>query len=515
MIPGCPSCARALVKGARIVKRKVRKIAKAVKNAPDTGSLQLISLAVPGPQVLRHQKAAGEKYARPVALDGALRGCDMVGSPSLTSWARVGLGPKLLRVGRFRAKKGSNGGWFTSAAACKTRYATQVHAASTDRNVVVSHVFEVTCLKHSGEKYWLQALLLAVLIAIGSSGVRAAGQVSPNDAARFLAGLRPSSPSLSSVMDSGWQLHAKQINAAWATFERRQLTRISVWSAAKLKVHQSNMFYMFGGPDFLHANAFFPHAKTYVLSGLEPIGPPPNPLALPGQDLATSMASLRQSLSHFLEFGYFITRQMGTQFKAGKFSGTLPRLYVFLARSGKTIHRVEYVTLDGNGAAIPVRGKGKPTGVRITFSGRDGVKRILYYFRKNLENKGVAKNRFLKFCSRLGQGDSLVKSASYLLHLGNFSKVRNFLLNHSNVIIQDDSGIPLKYFKDQKWRLSPYGRYVGPIPIFKRHFQPDMEQLFSSGRARKINFGIGYRWYYQHTNILVAEKQGSAGRTGQ
>jgi hypothetical protein len=275
------------------------------------------------------------------------------------------------------------------------------------------------------------------------------------------------------------------------------------------------MFYMFGGPDFVHADAFFPHATTYVLSGLEPVGPQPLVSELPAPVLSGSMASLHQSLSHFLEFGYFITSQMGAQFKAGKFNGTLPVLYVFLARSGKTIRQVEFVTLDGNGAAVPVRGKRRPTGVRISFAGRDGRPRTLYYFSTNLENAVVAKSRFLKFCASLGVGDSLVKSASYLLHLGNFSKVREFLLSRSAVIVQDDSGIPLKYFAAGNWRLRPFGRYVGPIPVFKRHYQPDLDRLFRSGRAQQVNFGIGYRWYYQHTNILVADRLVSQGVRSQ
>ena len=196
---------------------------------------------------------------------------------------------------------------------------------------------------------------------------------------------------------------------------------------------------------------------------------------------------------------------MGSQFRAGKFTGTLPVLYVFLARSGKTIRKVEFITLVGNGAVVPVRDKRKPTGVRISFAGRDGRPRTLYYFSTNLENAGVAKSSFLKFCARLGQGDSLVKSASYLLHLGGFSKVRKFLLNHSAVIVQDDSGIPVRYFGAENWHLSLFGRYVGPIPIFKHHYQPDLDRLFRSRRVEPVKFGIGYRWYYQHTNILVAQ----------
>ena len=34
------------------------------------------------------------------------------------------------------------------------------------------------------------------------------------------------------------------------------------------------MFYMFSGPDFLYADAFYSKATTYVLSALEPVGVP-------------------------------------------------------------------------------------------------------------------------------------------------------------------------------------------------------------------------------------------------
>jgi hypothetical protein len=368
-------------------------------------------------------------------------------------------------------------------------------------------------LEHPKHKHLILRVAVAALIIFEMLSACAAGPVHPNDIARYLAGLRPATSSpLSAAMGSGWRRHAQQIDARWAAFERRQLRHVRSWSAAELRAPRSTMFYMFGGPDFVHADAFFPHAATYVLSGLEPIGQSPQILALQESGLEDSLASLRQSISHFLEFGYFITSQMGKQFKAGQVTGTLPVLYVFLARLGKTIHQVEFVTLDGNGVVVPVRGKRKPTGVKISFVGSDRRPRALYYFRTNLENANVAKSRFLRFCDRLGEGDSLVKSASYLLHLGGFSKVRDFLLSHSAVIVEDDSGIPLRYLSPQHWRLSVFGRYVGPIPVFKQHYQPDLADLFRSGRARPVKFGIGYRWYYQHTNILIAERRRSQKR---
>lgn len=352
------------------------------------------------------------------------------------------------------------------------------------------------------------AVVAALLVTACATVSRAAGAASPNDTARFLAGLPPgvNSPLAALAVTPRWQRHAANMDTAWTAFEKRQVTRIRVWAAAKLNAPRPAMFYMFGGPDFIHADAFFPHASTYILSGLEPIGPLPDVTKLPGEALAVSLGALQASLNNFLQFGYFITSEMGTQLRAGQLKGVLPLLYVFLARSDKTILGIEFVALNGSGKAVPVRGKRKPAGVRISFSGGDGRKRTFYYFRTNLSNAGVKKSSFLKFCTGLGQGDSLIKSASYLLHLGNFSKVRDFLLKRSAVIVQDDSGIPVKYLMSGKWSLRPFGRYAGPIDEFKRHYQSELAQLFQSGGAQQVNFGIGYHWHPQRTNILVAHR---------
>src|SRR6202035_2909935 len=105
-------------------------------------------------------------------------------------------------------------------------------------------------------------------------------------------------------------------------------------------------------------------------------------------------------------------------------------LYVFLARSGKTIRNVSLITLDDKGAVHSANedaGRNATRGVQIVFAGSDGAERTLYYFSTDLSNSGVRSSGFLKFCASLAPGNSLIKSASYLMHTGNFSTVRNFL----------------------------------------------------------------------------------------
>jgi hypothetical protein len=130
------------------------------------------------------------------------------------------------------------------------------------------------------------------------------------------------------------------------------------------------------------------------------------------------------------------------------------------------------------------------------------VQKTLYYFSTDLSNPGVRSSGFLKFCSTLAPGNSLIKSASYLLHSGNFTTVRDFILANSSTIIQDDSGIPLAYYSSRKWRFFPFGRYAGPISEFPGRYQESYAELFR--RAQPIDFGIGYRWRAHESNLLLS-----------
>jgi hypothetical protein len=138
------------------------------------------------------------------------------------------------------------------------------------------------------------------------------------------------------------------------------------------------------------------------------------------------------------------------------------------------------------------------------FAGTDGEQKTLYYFSTDLSNSGVRRSGFLKFCETLAPGNSLIKSASYLLHAGNFSTVRDFILANSASIIQDDSGIPLTDYNPGKWRFFPFGRYAGPIAEFPGRYQPAYAELFR--RSQPMDFGIGYRWRSYESNLLLSVK---------
>jgi hypothetical protein len=338
---------------------------------------------------------------------------------------------------------------------------------------------------------------------------RAADTVTADDTARFLAGMPPSADSPLMPLTSGpaWQRHARFLDAAFAQLEQRQLSKIRSWADANLATPQPTMFYMFSGPDFLYADAFYSKATTYVLSALEPPGSVPDLARLPRGGAGAALYTVERSLSSILSFSFFITKQMKVDLHAGQVGGTLPVLYVFLARSGKTIKSVSSIALDDKGAAHfdnENPGPNAVRGARILFAGKDGVERTLYYFSTDLSNSGVKASGFLKFCATLAPGNSLIKSASYLLHSGNFSTVRDFILANSATIVQDDSGIPLVYYNSRRWRFLPFGRYAGPIAKFPGRYQESYAELFR--KAQPMDFGIGYRWRSHESNLLLSVK---------
>jgi hypothetical protein len=332
--------------------------------------------------------------------------------------------------------------------------------------------------------------IILALIALASPALAQKG-ASVNDTARFLAGL-PVSGALEPLTKNGvWQSHATAIDHAWAKKETSQIGPIRGWMASHAGgAYRSGapMFYMFSGPDALYANTFFPNARTYVLAGLEPVGQVGDLARMPPEALRSELSALRGSMSTMLSFHYFITKDMRTGLGAGQISGTLPILYVFLTRLGNTILDTQFVNSPA-------------PGVKITFS-RGGGTQTLYYFKTDLSGGGSG---FLKWCAAQGPGNSLVKAASYLMHSDGFSGVKNFLLTNSRVIVQDDSGIPLRSF-GKGWTVNYYGRYVPHSEMFGKYHQPDLAALYEKNPPPALGFAFGYHWQKDRGLLMLGTR---------
>ena len=339
--------------------------------------------------------------------------------------------------------------------------------------------------------------------------------------AKYLAGVPlPAGAPLADLQKPGpYRDHAAAFEKLWARYNENYFTPMRAWSAAELapKIpYGAPVVYFFGGPDALAAMAYFPHAGDYLLGGLEPVGSLPAPETLDPVRLGVALKNLRQSSEVILSFGHFITKDMKAELEASDFRGVLPLLLTFVAMSGGEVLDVGYFTIRKGGGVentgtAPSGARGGCPGVRFTFRRSAGapVQRI-HYVQADVSDGALGSGASVfAWATSFGRGNVYLKAASYLMHEPYFSKVRKFLLDHATSVLQDDSGIPLKYFQDGRWRCWFFGTYSGTLDIFKKYYQADMVKAFEMSGGH-LPFGTGYKWRVGASNLLLAVPQAPA-----
>ncbi len=342
---------------------------------------------------------------------------------------------------------------------------------------------------------------LLTFICVSGVLIASAMASSLQEQAAFLSGMPlPSGSTLAPLQHSSeYQAHQKDLQEQWAFCKRLRYEAMQRWAREHLSQHLSTrsvVRYLFGGPDFLNAHAFFPDARILVLGGLEPVGEVPPPESLAPETILAGLKAIREALHTSLFAGYFITSEMRPQLLQGSFRGVLPVLMTELALTGNQIISVETVKPFGS------------SGVKIIYARfdprADTQPQTLYYFQADLSN-GKEGKRFLDWLGTLGEGASYLKAASYLLPLPSFSDTRNFLVNTSALILQDDSGIPFTAFQPDLWKIELFGVYTDPLSIFKISREPTLIAAYaSSDYAGPLPFGAGYHVNPKDANLLLA-----------
>ncbi len=343
-----------------------------------------------------------------------------------------------------------------------------------------------------------------VIATILCQGIQAAEPrpSSLQEQAEFLAGIPLGNGSILHSLQKSpeYRQHQKELQEQWAFCRKVRYGTMQQWARdhlANIPSTRGVLRYLFGGPDFLNAYAFFPDTRVMILGGLEPVGEVPPPEALDPASLGGALKALDEALHTSLFCGYFITSEMKPQLVQGSFRGVLPVLYTELALTGNVIDSVTMV-----------RPFGSP-GVQIVYHRPGGPPQMLYYFQADLSN-GRECRRFLDWLADLGPGASYLKAASYLLPLDSFSETRNFLVRTSPLILQDDSGLPFRSFLPGEWRIQLFGIYTEPLEIFKRGKEPALKEAYDSPlRIGSLPFGAGYHVNAGDANLLLALRSGS------
>ena len=202
--------------------------------------------------------------------------------------------------------------------------------------------------------------------------------------------------------------------------------------------------------------------------------------------------------------------------QAEELNGVLPIIMISMALAGVEVVRIAPLRLTLSPDATPedadsgVKLRRRLRGITIEFR-RPGspVPQQVNYFSMDASNAGMTRYpQFGDYVRGRAPTTTLIKSASYLLHVGEFRKMRDLVLAASGIIVQDDTGVPYTILAKRGWQTSVYGRYLVPIPPFERHYQPELAEAYFVQDPAPLAFRFGYRRSFgdDRSHVMVAQK---------
>ncbi len=318
--------------------------------------------------------------------------------------------------------------------------------------------------------------------------------------------------------NAAWKTWSESFSKSWSKYDSTRLELIRNWTKVELeKMYEASdtLFYPFSGPDILNGHTWFPNTKHTVMIGLEPVGTLPSFDKKEMQDsLDQYFSSVRESMFAILKFSFFRTKAMKTDLRAKELNGTIHLLLLFLARMDNAIVDIKPVNISLEGKPVYYedfasarKDSLQSRGVEIRFVGKDSVVKSLQYFSVNLSDGGLKFNKgMVNYVKNMRRFNTYLKSASYLMYEKYFSIIRDLILNHSVYLLQDDSGIPFKYFSSG-WENTLYGKYKGPIGLFGYAYQSDLVEAYrDSTKVRWLPFGTGYKYKMGESNLMLSKR---------
>lgn len=347
-----------------------------------------------------------------------------------------------------------------------------------------------------------------------------------NNITAVISGLKGKAHNLNYLFDTtAWAEHQKFVDESWKKLERKRLNAMRTWAAkefAKPNAEAKTVFYPFSGPDYLTADAFFPNADKYIMLGLEPVGKLPEFKKFKAGEHKLYAEDFEKSLGDIFDKSYFITKKMLKDFGSAEVKGLMPVLTFFIRKTGHDIADVKYIYRFRQDSIVerpydakvmdrknPKETK-KPFGVRVDFVKGDKNKTV-YYFKYDVSNKFFNDTCvFYKYIDKNKNVVTYIKSASYLLHNGFMSNMKDLILRNSGWIIQDDTGMPYKFLSETgTWDIKLYGQYARPVSDFKwLSMQKPLEEAFKDTvRVGKLPFHLGYHWDSKKDVIIYASRK--------
>ncbi len=329
-----------------------------------------------------------------------------------------------------------------------------------------------------------------------------------NQAARFYAGMSNEGIEMTDSDSRSWHQYNNNLKQLLTRSDviTNGLDSIAKTDFSDFRDKVDYVFYPFSGADFIYPTLLYPDADTYFLCGLEKTGTPISGEVKTSYD---HYEAYRNALTTFLRFGYFITKDMHNDLHNEELDGVCPVISMLMAIRGYEIISIKYVKLNETGDFTETDSPSDAIEFKFFKSGTRH-EQTLYYLSDNVENKSLDANLKAYLDKTLPKHTvgTYLKAASFLLHWDSFSIMRDYILDHSMAVIQDDTGVPYRFLKD-KFDVTLYGKYAYPSSEFSTKCgQPDLEEIYvtNASTIHPLPFVLGYK--YSHNLICARRKAG-------
>jgi hypothetical protein len=321
------------------------------------------------------------------------------------------------------------------------------------------------------------------------------------------------------------QRHCDDLRRAYAEYRK---TWVDVAEPFIASLRPSDLptavVYPFGGGDLTSALATFPDASEITTISLEPAGDVRPIERLAPNKLERELAVHRAHLERLFKMAHSRTDNLEKESLAELPGELLFDLGALVVHGAEPIS-LRYFRLRADGTPAYVTqgdidaGAHRPRGLRSLFdnaelsfrSASDAGKpvQVLRHIAFNLDDEHLAADpSLLAYLNRNAKVAAMTKAASHLLWNNHFSNIRQWLLQHTDWMVSDSTGIPPRYTQPAGFTQDTYGKFAGPAlyGLYDVRGAADFKRLFASEPARDLPFRYGYPDKEGHSHLIVTRR---------
>ncbi|MCB1147173.1 MAG: hypothetical protein KDK38_10260 [Leptospiraceae bacterium] len=331
-----------------------------------------------------------------------------------------------------------------------------------------------------------------------------------NDVVTFLSGRNSETGNeIKPFLESAaYQRYKKTVRSTWANFEKRHISAMADFKASEKLATPKTLFYPFSGPDVTHPLTLFKETENFIMFGLEPVGEIPDPVKGKVANEVAKLPVLYNAVADVLHRNFFKTNDMRVDIKNKGYAGITGILLFFLGNLDATVTSVKYVDFGADGKFSDSTNR---RCVQVQFKVPEiNHTKFIRYCSLDLSDAGIAATPGAKeMLLNIDFQVTMLKAASYLTYRPSFDTIRTLILQKSDAILTDSSGMPYRFIKDTtQWNTTLYGNYIRPVPLFRERYQRDMATAYKNLKEKKpMNFYYGYHLAKGQAHLLYSVKE--------